>query len=88
MNNKEFSKYLNISEPTLYSWKKHKENLYNIVMSWKNGNLDNFSKEEEKLLKIFKSLNEKEKKYYMLKMESDVIYKEILEENRKNEEKG
>lgn len=85
MNNKDFSKYLGISEPTLYSWKKNKINLYNIVMNWKNGNLDNFSKEEEKILKIFKSLNEKQKKYYMLKMESDVIHNEILEENQKKQ---
>jgi len=36
MNNKEFAEYLGISEPTIYSWKKHKKNLYDIVMQWKN----------------------------------------------------
>lgn len=85
MNNKELTKYLGISEPTIYSWKKNKKNLYNIVMNWKNENLNKFSKEDEKILSIFKSLSEKQKKYYMLKMESDVIHNEILEENQKKQ---
>ncbi|AOO64566.1 hypothetical protein [Sulfurospirillum halorespirans] len=80
MNNKEFAEYLGISEPTIYSWKKHKKNLYDIVMQWKNGNLNNLSSDEEKLLKIFKELNEKQKKYYLLKMESDLIQNEMIEE--------
>ena len=80
MNNKEFAEYLGISEPTIYSWKKHKKNLYEIVMQWKNGNLNNLSEEEEKLLKIFKELNNKQKKYYLLKMESDLIQNEMIEE--------
>lgn len=80
MNNKEFAEYLGISEPTIYSWKKHKKNLYEIVMQWKNGNLNNLSEEEEKLLKIFKELNDKQKKYYLLKMESDLIQNEMIEE--------
>jgi len=83
MNNKEFAEYLGISEPTIYSWKKHKKNLYEIVMQWKNGNLNKLSIEEEKILKIFKSLNEKQQKYYLLKMESDVIQNEMIEENYK-----
>ena len=83
MNNKEFAKYLGISEPTIYSWKKNKVNLYNIVINWKNSNLNNFSDEEENLLKIFNSLSEKQKKFYMLKMESDKIQNEINEENYK-----
>lgn len=81
MNNKEYAEYLGISEPTIYSWKKHKKNLYTIVMEWKNGNFNNLSTDEEKLLKIFKSLNEKQKKYYLLKMESDLIQNEMIEEN-------
>ncbi|MBN1839673.1 MAG: hypothetical protein JW802_06485 [Campylobacterales bacterium] len=83
MNNKQFAEYLGISEPTIYSWKKHKKNLYEIVMNWKDGNLNKLSQEEEKLLNIFKSLNEKQKKYYLLKMESDSIQNEIIEENYK-----
>lgn len=65
MNNKELTEYLGISEPTIYSWKKHKKNLYNIVMEWKSGNFNNLSSDEEKLLKIFKSLNEKQQKYFL-----------------------
>lgn len=84
MNNKEFAEYLGISEPTIYSWKKHKKNLYEIVMQWKNGNLNNLSDEEEKLLKIFKGLNEKQRKFYLLKMESDLLQNEIIEDNYKN----
>lgn len=84
MNNKEYAEYLGISEPTIYSWKKHKKNLYTIVMEWKNGNFNNLSTDEEKLLKIFKSLNEKQKKYYLLKMESDLIQNEMIEENYNN----
>jgi len=34
----------------------------------------------EKLLKIFKCLNEKQQKYYLLKMESDLIQNEMIEE--------
>lgn len=83
MNNKELTEYLGISEPTIYSWKKHKKNLYNIVMEWKSGNFNNLSSDEEKLLKIFKSLNEKQKKYYMLKMESDLLQNEMNEDNYK-----
>lgn len=81
MNNKEYAEYLGISEPTIYSWKKYKKNLYTIVMEWKNRNFNNLSSDEEKLLKIFKSLNEKQKKYYLLKMESDLIQNEMNEEN-------
>ena len=80
MNNKELAKYLGISEPTIYSWKKNKKNLYTIVIDWKNVNLNNFSKEEENLLKIFNSLNEKQKRFYLLKMESDKIQNEMIEE--------
>lgn len=79
MNNKEFAEYLGISEPTIYSWKKHKKNLYEIVMQWKNGNLNNLSEEEVKLLKIFKSLNEKEKEYYLSDMQTRLLKKEIDE---------
>ena len=85
MNNKEYSKFLGISEPTIYAWKKNKINLYNIVVQWKNGHLSNFSKNEEKLLKIFNSLKENQQKYYLLKMESDLIHNEILEENQQKE---
>ncbi len=88
MNNKEFSKYLGISEPTIYAWKKNKKNLYNIIMDWKNGNLNRYSKEEEKLLKIFNELTENQKKYYLLKMESDVIQNKILEETQNKELKN
>ena len=66
--------------PTIYSWKKNKKNLYTIVIDWKNVNLNNFSKEEENLLKIFNSLNEKQKRFYLLKMESDKIQNEMIEE--------
>lgn len=83
MNNKQFAEYLGISEPTIYAWKKNKRNLYEIVVQWKNKNLNNLSEEEEKLLKIFKLLNEKQKRFYLLKMESDLIQNEIIEENYK-----
>ena len=41
MNLKEYCKYLNISEPTIYNWKSDKPNLYKIVIEYKKEKIDN-----------------------------------------------
>ena len=52
----DFCKFLGISTPTIYNWKKEKPNLYTIVMNYKDEKLNNLSKEEEEILKLFKIL--------------------------------
>ncbi|AQW80948.1 hypothetical protein [Campylobacter pinnipediorum] len=79
MNNKEFCEKLNISEPTLYNWKKDKPFLYKIVMEYKDKNEDkkeNLSKNEI-LLKYFNNLSELEKDYYISEITARALKKEI-----------
>ncbi|QKF64683.1 hypothetical protein [Campylobacter corcagiensis] len=79
MNNKEFCEKLNISEPTLYNWKKDKPFLYKIVMEYKNENLEknkNLSKIDE-LLKYFNDLSILEKEYYLSEIKARVLKKQI-----------
>lgn len=83
MNNKDFAKKLNISEPTLYNWKKEKPFLYQIVMQYKdkylknNNNLNNFSKKEKEFLEYFNKLNDIEKEYYIADIKARILKKEI-----------
>ncbi len=83
MNNKDFAKKLNISEPTLYNWKKEKPLLYQIVMQYKekylknNNNLNNFSKKEKEFLEYFNKLNDIEKEYYIADIKARILKKEI-----------
>lgn len=79
MNNKEFCEKLNISEPTLYNWKKDKPFLYQIVMEYKENNIDkkeNLSKIDT-LLKYFNNLSELEKDYYISEITTRVLKKEL-----------
>lgn len=79
MNNKEFCEKLNISEPTLYNWKKDKPFLYQIVMEYKENKIDkkeNLSKIDT-LLKYFNNLSELEKDYYISEITTRVLKKEL-----------
>ena len=82
MNNKEFCNLLNISEPTLYNWKKEKEILYKIIMEYKNKILEqkeNLNNESE-LLKYFNNLSEKEKQYYIAEIKAKILKRELEKE--------
>ncbi|MBE3605538.1 hypothetical protein CCAL13119_01010 [Campylobacter sp. RM13119] len=79
MNNKDFCEKLNISEPTLYNWKKDKPFLYKIVMEYKETFLEkkeNLSKNDE-LLKYYNNLSDIEKEYYFAEIKARVLKKEI-----------
>ncbi|MCZ6172901.1 hypothetical protein [Campylobacter ureolyticus] len=79
MNNKEFCEKLNISEPTLYNWKRDKPFLYKILMEYKNKNLDknkNLSEIDE-LLKYFNDLSILEKEYYLSEIKAKVLKRKI-----------
>ncbi|ANE32491.1 hypothetical protein [Campylobacter hyointestinalis] len=76
MNLKEYCKYLNISEPTIYNWKIEKPNLYNIVIEYKKEKIDNKNNLSE-ILKYYNLLNEKEKEYYLSDIKARVLKKEI-----------
>ncbi|MBP1680055.1 MAG: hypothetical protein H6Q35_394 [Proteobacteria bacterium] len=73
----DFCKFLGISTPTIYNWKKEKPNLYTIVMNYKEEKLNNLSKEEEEILKLFKTLEQKEKEYYILDIKTRIAKKEL-----------
>ena len=73
----DFCKFLGISTPTIYNWKKEKPNLYTIVMNYKDEKLNNLSKEEEEILKLFKTLDQKEKEYYILDIKTRIAKKEL-----------
>lgn len=73
----DFCKFLGISTPTIYNWKKEKPNLYTIVMNYKDEKLNNLSKEEEEILKLFKILDQKEKEYYILDIKTRIAKKEL-----------
>lgn len=86
MNNKEFCNLLNISEPTLYNWKKEKEFLYKIIMEYKNKILEqkeNLNNESE-LLKYFNNLSEKEKQYYIAEIKAKILKRELEKEQWTN----
>ena len=73
----DFCKFLGISTPTIYNWKKEKPNLYTIVMNYKDEKLNDLSKEEEEILKLFKTLDQKEKEYYILDIKTRIAKKEL-----------
>ena len=73
----DFCKFLGISTPTIYNWKKEKPNLYTIVMNYKEEKLNNLSKEDEEILKLFKTLEQKEREYYILDIKTRIAKKEI-----------
>lgn len=76
MNLKEYCKYLNISEPTIYNWKSDKPNLYKIVIEYKKEKIDNENNLSE-ILKYYNLLSEKEKEYYLSDIKARVLRKEI-----------
>ncbi|WP_096014893.1 hypothetical protein [Campylobacter lanienae] len=76
MNLKEYCKYLNISEPTIYNWKNDKPNLYKIVIEYKKEKIDNENNLSE-ILKYYNLLSEKEKEYYLSDIKARVLKKEI-----------
>ncbi|MCZ6175094.1 hypothetical protein O6B97_01170 [Campylobacter ureolyticus] len=79
MNNKEFCEKLNISEPTLYNWKRDKPFLYKILMEYKNNNLDKNKdlSEIDELLKYFNDLSILEKEYYLSEIKAKVLKRKI-----------
>lgn len=79
MTNKELCEYINITEPTIYAWKKNKKNLYSILMNWKNENLNILSANEQEILKIFNKLNQKEKEMYLSDMKARILRRELEE---------
>lgn len=76
MNLKEYCKFLNISEPTIYNWKSDKPNLYKIVIEYKKEKIDNENNLSE-ILKYYNLLSEKEKEYYLSDIKARVLRKEI-----------
>ncbi|MBR2158499.1 MAG: hypothetical protein IJ964_00865 [Campylobacter sp.] len=76
MNLKEYCKFLNISEPTIYNWKNDKPNLYKIVIEYKKEKIDNENNLSE-ILKYYNLLSEKEKEYYLSDIKARVLRKEI-----------
>lgn len=77
MTIREICEYINITTPTLYNWKKEKPNLYNIVMNFKNENSNNFSKVEQEIIRLFRSLNELEKEFYLSDIKARVLKKQL-----------
>jgi len=73
----DFCKFLGISTPTIYNWKKEKPNLYTIVMNYKEQKLNSLTKEEQEILKLFKSLNEQEREYYIFDIKARIAKKEL-----------
>lgn len=76
MTIRELCKYIGITTPTLYNWKKEKPNLYDIVMNF-NNNQNNLDKEVKEIIKLFRQLSENEKKYYIKDIEARILKKEI-----------
>ena len=74
---RELCKYLNITTPTLYNWKKEKPNLYNIVMNFNKEISNNLNNKEEEIIKLFRQLEEKEKEYYIADIKARILKKEI-----------
>lgn len=77
MTIRELCKYLNITTPTLYNWKKEKPNLYNIVMNFNREISNNLNNKEEEIIKLFRQLEEKEKEYYIADIKARILKKEI-----------
>lgn len=77
MTIRELCKYLNITTPTLYNWKKETPNLYNIVMNFNREISNNLNNKEEEIIKLFRKLEEKEKEYYIADIKARILKKEI-----------
>lgn len=73
----DFCKFLGISTPTIYNWRKEKPNLYKIVMNYKDEKLNSLTKEEEEILKLFNMLEDKEREYYILDIKTRLAKKEL-----------
>lgn len=73
----DFCKFLGISTPTIYNWKKEKPNLYKIVMNYKEEKLNNLNKEEQEILKLFKELNQQESEYYISDIKTRILKREL-----------
>lgn len=77
MTIRELCKYLNITTPTLYNWKKEKQNLYKIVMDFKESNDNILDKKEQILLKLFRQLENLEQEYYISEINTKVLKRKI-----------
>ena len=77
MNIEEFCKFLGITKPTIYNWKKDKPNLYKIVMEYKEKKLNNFTNNEEEIVKLFNQLTNKQKEMYIFEIKARIIRNEI-----------
>lgn len=73
----DFCKFLGISTPTIYNWKKEKPNLYKIVMNYKEEKLNSLNKEEQEILKLFKELNQQESEYYISDIKTRILKREL-----------
>lgn len=73
----DFCKFLGISTPTIYNWKKEKPNLYNIVMDFKEKKLNSLNKEEQEIIKLFNELDEQEKEYYISDIKTRILKKKL-----------
>lgn len=85
MNNKELCKILNISEPTLYNWKKEKPVLYKIVIEYKESKENNKNLNIlDELIKYFNNLKKIEQEYYLAEIKAKILKREI--EEKRNED--
>ncbi len=76
MNNRELSVYLNVSEGTIYNWKKEKPNLYQVVMNFKDKKAE-INKEDTSILQLLEQLEPEEKRMYLLEIESRILRKRL-----------
>lgn len=83
INNRDFCVKLNISEPTLYNWKKHKPLLYDVVMAYKDKmfSWDEDGDKEGALLKHFTNLSKEEQDYYVSEIKTRALRRAIDKED-------
>lgn len=89
MRIEQFTEYLGISIPTIYNWKKHRPNLYQIVMDWKAKNENkkieisesNEIKETntKKLINFYKKLNQEDQEKLLTELELKILREELKE---------
>jgi len=82
MNNKEFAKFLGITEPTIYNWRKEKPNLFKIVMDWKNSTKEVLlDRETKELMQAFKKLTDDERRMYLAEIKLRAMEKDYPNKN-------
>lgn len=82
MTIRELCKYISITTPTIYNWKKEKPNLYKIIMDFNHHQNIGTDKKEQELLKLFRQLNKQEQKYYISEIKTRVLKREIDKEDK------